>query len=141
MQRFFEVRLALPFLLIASCALPACVAQLRSDSAEQFARVFSCPRARVVVTRRSDVLPHQLLVPDALPSPEVAADPARLEFWREQRSDDRARADSRHLVLEAIGCGHRETYVCGTDPDYEDGNFGCSRYLGAQAPTVSRRSP
>jgi hypothetical protein len=41
--------------------------------------VFSCPRARVVVTHRSDVLPHQLLVPDAPPSPEVAADPAWLK--------------------------------------------------------------
>jgi hypothetical protein len=62
----------------------------------QFSRAFSCPESRI------EVSPAEGLDPAP---PEIAADPERLEVWRRNHVDGRARLDLR-------GCGQSLRFAC-----------------------------
>jgi hypothetical protein len=81
---------------------------------EEFAREFSCPKGRVVVTPRPDLKAFDLVVgAHDRPPPDVAADPGRLAEWkrREREVEDGYRNEH---AFHASGCGHEGYYVCGT---------------------------
>lgn len=87
---------------------------------EKFAKSISCPPDQVEVQTRPDVAPHSIAERSgalASPAPDVAADPARLGYWKKQRADIDRRLDDYYTVYEARGCGKQLLLCCGTDPD------------------------
>ena len=105
-------------LCVAGCA------STRSVAAQQFAQQFACPEDRVQVIALPRDAPHKLLLPAQEPPADVAADATRLRLWRKQREAAEAQVDSTSRAFVVTGCGQQRRYVCGSDVDADDGNYG-----------------
>lgn len=88
--------------MLASCA------SLSGEAGNEFARTASCPPDRVTVLSR--VGPG--FVPEESPPPDVAADPERLAFWRQQQEARTQAMFGGCEWFEASGCGQREILCC-----------------------------
>jgi hypothetical protein len=102
--------------LLAAMALSAASCGYLIDAAkvrQQFATDHSCPPARVTV--RELPLPAAPVVARE-PPPEIAADPERLELWRESeraRQERIRQAQQDDLrMFEVQGCEVHETLTC-----------------------------
>ncbi len=117
------MRITHPFARLAAglaCALGlgAC-ASLGDGAAAQFSQRYTCPETHMRVVRRSDLDAAAVVrlwhaetgTKPATPPADVAADPARLALWEQQRAqalDSLAAGDA----FEISGCGHHELTVC-----------------------------
>ncbi len=79
---------------------------------------FSCPESSVEIEPRKDVSWSEIVLgrfPAQKPSPEVAADPARLAKWKADQAEEtrplRESLDSAE-VFEGKGCGHDALIGC-----------------------------
>jgi hypothetical protein len=97
-------------ILLAACGVvvTSC-ASLSGEAKSEFARAASCPPDRVTVEPRPG-LQSPLL--GESPPPDVAADPARVAFWRQQREAKRRELFGECEWFESSGCGRRDTYCC-----------------------------
>jgi hypothetical protein len=97
-------------LLAAALGTLASCATLTGTARENFATSHTCPPDRVTVAPRPDMTRNSL-TPRPAPPPEVAADPGRLAYWREQLE----KAESNLLpceVFELTGCGQHQLVCC-----------------------------
>jgi hypothetical protein len=98
---------------------------LTTGARENFAQSTTCPPEKVTVVSRPDLTRSALDPPlaecggltDCLrpPPADVAADPDRLRYWRQQGEAQRRQADSDALpcdVFEATGCGQHQLLCC-----------------------------
>jgi hypothetical protein len=86
-----------------------------SAALKTFAKSVSCPPDRIEVRKRPDVVPHSIAEQSgvlASPSPDVAADPVRLRYWKQQRADLYRRVDDFFTVYEVRGCGVQQLLCC-----------------------------
>ena len=93
-------------------ALVACDGRAEGAGAS-FSRRHSCPQAQLSVKERPD-LQYTPLRPEEPPL-DVAADPARLTFWKETRASTEAshrHAQGMTTVYEVAGCGVTENLRC-----------------------------
>jgi hypothetical protein len=96
-------------------ALVASSCSTESVALKAFAKSVSCPPDRIEVRKRPDVAPHTIAEQSgvlASPSPDVAADPVRLRYWKQQRADLDRRLDDFFTVYEARGCGVQQLLCC-----------------------------
>jgi hypothetical protein len=86
--------------VLASCA------SLSGGARDEFAKRTSCPPDRVTVVPSPD---YQVpLPPEPSPPADVAGDPGRVAYWRQQQ--DAARSKQRNPgcdLFEVSGCGQR----------------------------------
>jgi len=102
-------------LCTACIALVASSCSTESAALKTFAKSVSCPPDRVEVTKRPDVAPHSIaeqsgVLPPA--PPDVATDPVRLRYWKQQRADLDRRVDDFFTVYEVRGCGVQQLLCC-----------------------------
>jgi hypothetical protein len=98
--------------LLASCA------SISTAAGDVFASQTQCAREKVTVVRRPDY--RRPLPPAPLLPPDVAADPARLAVWQQQRDEERRQANESacgpnlpgYDAYEATGCGLRFIVCC-----------------------------
>jgi hypothetical protein len=100
-------------------ALVSCVS-LSGEARDMFAFGESCPPGQVSVVPYEQPLPqacvdqsgwHPGPCPPPTPPPDVAADPARLAYWRAHQGAP-PQAPARGGAFEVTGCGHRAIYNC-----------------------------
>lgn len=101
-----------------------CVAgcqSLTEGAKETFSQENMCPLDRVEARERPELTSASVKPPGppAVPPPEIAADPARLKMWRDQRAEAAARRDLGHHYAQARGCGKTVLYDC-RGPTNED---------------------
>lgn len=95
--------------------LPVVLVGCRSNETmakETFSRIYTCPEDRITLTTRKDLVARDLMVRPATPPADIKADPARLALWKQKEADRTSEYDG-DVVIEAKGCDHAETYVCG----------------------------
>ncbi len=81
-----------------------CVSR-EAQTRAQFSSEVTCPESRVAVAQQI------LLTTPTAPPPEIAADPERLQMWRE-RDEARRAVDREKQYFSAQGCGQRRIYHC-----------------------------
>ena len=86
---------------------PSCVADDAAVARTRFVTEYSCPRERVATAPAAPVVPS--------PPPDVAADPARNEIWRQAHRDVVEQAQ-RLTWVKAQGCGAEAVYACRKQP-------------------------
>jgi hypothetical protein len=95
-------------ILAVVVSIAGCAAQtLQAASVESFAHDTSCPPDRVTAVPRPDVP----LPPAPKPPREVAADPGRLAYWKNQHALELAEAADTQ-AFELDGCGQRRVATC-----------------------------
>ncbi len=119
-----DIKIAAPLILpLFACAC----AVLSTGARDTFAKRFSCPPDRVRVTARPDVPPHEALGIETRRTPppaNVAADPERLRYFREQRAAENSRSGASCEVYEATGCGQARLLCCAHPFDMEGDTLG-----------------
>lgn len=121
-RSFVRVAAVVAALSLASCG--SCADQwaismnspegLRILARQSFSTKTDCPPERVTVVPRPDV-PRP---PPPAPPPEVASDPERLAYWREQNAVELDAAASAQ-VFEFTGCGQHRVALCKWDTLWE----------------------
>jgi hypothetical protein len=98
--------------LLVGCAhaLPNAELPLSDGARTLFAQGNFCPQ--VSVTARPDIQPHTLLAPGAPPN-DVAADPQRLQMWRDAKAQEAAALDGWGRTFDVSGCAKTQQYICG----------------------------
>jgi hypothetical protein len=94
---------------LAAIGLLTSCASLGGEARSEFARATSCPPDRVTVDPRPGYQPP---IPEESPPPDIAADPARVAFWQQQREAKRRELFGGCEWFESSGCGQRNIYCC-----------------------------
>ena len=119
-RAFFAAVLPPSAVLAFVAVLVLSAGSVQTAAKEKFSFAFTCPAESIEVRDRSDIKPSDFKFkdPPPLPSPEVAADPARLALWRERNPDRRSDFDFDNFldidnsVEEARGCNRKAMYRC-----------------------------
>ena len=87
---------------------------LSSGARNIFSKQISCPPDRVTVVARPDLPPHSIYegVVDAPPPADIAADPARLRYFRQQQAEKVSNIDESCKMYEVTGCGAHRLTCC-----------------------------
>ena len=104
-------------LLVSCCALLASCQSLPDGAKEEMAARWTCPPERITTVTREDLVAGELMAAATTPEPppEVAADPGRLAYFREEQkkhAEKVADAYSSFVVIEAKGCDHQQLLAC-----------------------------
>lgn len=104
-------------LLVSCSALLASCQSLPDGAKEEMAARWTCPPERITTVTREDLVAGELMAAATTPepSPEVAADPGRLAYFREERkkhAEKVADAYSSFVVIEAKGCDQQQLLAC-----------------------------
>jgi hypothetical protein len=78
---------------------------------ETFSKDRSCPLPGVVATPRPDLSWYDLAYKPK-PTPEIAADPARLRAWESDEAKSRSVANARMQMHLVTGCNEKHYYYC-----------------------------
>ena len=98
-------------LLLSGCC------SVSAGAAERFSTDYTCPRKRIVTTRRPDVPAHDVLKSwAAQPPTDLGTDPDRLAMWQ-SRVDKMKREVDRRTVIDVSGCERTARYACRVDSD------------------------
>lgn len=88
-----------------------CACQSVTDGAkESFSSEKTCPLARVEARERPELKPSQFDKSD--PPPDVAADPGRLQMWRDEHKATADKDDMLGQIVEVRGCDKHVFYNC-----------------------------
>lgn len=112
--------------LAALVALTGCAEKLHDGAIDIFSKTNICPADRLVAKERKDIQPHTILdVSVPAPPPEVAADPGRMQMWRDMHRVPDVDAFAR--VFEVTGCGKTTKMACAHPRiDEADNDFSAS---------------
>jgi hypothetical protein len=96
--------------MVAVGVLVSC-ASLGGGARDDFAKTTNCPPDRVTVVPRPDY--RVTLPPEPSPPADVAADPGRLAYWRQQQHAARSKQQNPDCdFFEVSGCGKRVILCC-----------------------------
>jgi hypothetical protein len=87
---------------------------------EHFSQSQTCPLDRVEVRERPELKPSQFYKSPAPPA-DVAADPGRLQMWRNTQAENAANHSKFESIVEARGCDKHVFYAC-SHPTSTSGN-------------------
>ena len=117
--------------------------RLSTGARESFAKEYSCPEDRVVVTERSSLRYSSFFEPfdPGTPPDEVARDPGRLAKWNADKRADHEETmsgiDGDLTVFQVTGCDHEVFMGCGHSST-EDGGLD-SGSVSCFTPPLGRR--
>ena len=107
------IRWVVAVALVAGCQSPEGSAQ------ETFSRANTCPPDRVQAKTRADLNPSSFVnTGTEEPPKDIAADPARLKMWRDERAKRAASSEhsfdmtGKQHIVEVSGCGKHVFYEC-----------------------------
>lgn len=111
-----RLRMVAPGLLVSVCLVvlaPACVTVTADTVRDHVARFETCPPTSLDVRAREEIDPmsyrDSMMYP---PSAEIAAEPTRLDYWRQQQAKLWADLLGGATVFEVSGCGFRGLTAC-----------------------------
>ena len=105
-------RFVAPCTVIAATAFLVSGCNAKTFARDQFGSRYTCPDERITTTLRKDLSAVDLAFRPEPPPRDVAADPGRLELWKEKQARGAEEWDGKSVV-QVRGCGHEVFFICG----------------------------